>query len=47
MPGKQIDVRATRSKTQQITDQLREMITDGELAPGQRLPTERKLAERF
>jgi DNA-binding transcriptional MocR family regulator len=31
--------------TRQLTDQLRELITNGHLAPGQRLPSSRQLAQ--
>ena len=31
--------------TRQLTDQLRELITKGALAPGQRLPSSRQLAQ--
>ena len=31
--------------TRQLTDQLRDLITEGRLAPGQRLPSSRQLAQ--
>ena len=31
--------------TRQLTDQLRDLVTNGHLAPGQRLPSSRQLAQ--
>ncbi|WP_448191499.1 FadR/GntR family transcriptional regulator [Azospirillum sp. sgz301742] len=36
-----------RPITQQVVQRLQRMITDGDLAPGSRLPPQRELAERF
>lgn len=38
---------ARRRVHEQIADQLRDAILDGRLSPGQKLPPERELAERF
>jgi DNA-binding FadR family transcriptional regulator len=40
-------VRRVRKAYEQVADQLRELITSGELAPGQRLPSEAGLAVQF
>lgn len=44
-----MEIRPLRRATlyQEIVEQLQELILEGELAPGERLPTERDLAERF
>ena len=36
-----------RKAYEQVADQLRELIVTGELAPGERLPTETVLAREF
>src|SRR5919206_988469 len=40
-------VQRVRKAYEQVADQLRELITSGELAPGQRLPSEAALAVQF
>jgi DNA-binding FadR family transcriptional regulator len=42
-----VHVARVRKAHEQISDQLRELIATGELAPGQRLPNEAALAEQF
>lgn len=42
-----VPVRRIGKAFEQVADQLRELITAGALAPGQRLPTEAALAEQF
>jgi DNA-binding FadR family transcriptional regulator len=40
-------VRRVRKAYEQVADQLRELITSGELSPGERLPNEALLAREF
>lgn len=46
-PGTLAPLRRVRKAYEQIADQLRELIITGDLAPGQRLPTEAVLAREF
>ncbi|MFN8187716.1 MAG: FCD domain-containing protein [Gaiellales bacterium] len=45
--GGQVPVRRVRKAYEQVADQLRELITSGELSPGARLPNEALLAREF
>jgi DNA-binding FadR family transcriptional regulator len=42
-----VPVRRVRKAYEQVADQLRELITSGEIAPAQRLPNEAALAAQF
>lgn len=42
-----VPIRRVRKAFEQVAEQLRELIATGVLAPGQRLPTEAKLAAEF
>jgi GntR family transcriptional regulator, transcriptional repressor for pyruvate dehydrogenase complex len=42
-----VSVRPVRKAYEQVADQLRELITSGEIAPAQRLPNEAALAAQF
>lgn len=42
-----VQVRRIRKAFEQVADQLRELIVQGSLAPGQRLPTEAELSAQF
>jgi GntR family transcriptional repressor for pyruvate dehydrogenase complex len=42
-----VPVRRVRKAYEQVADQLRELITSGEIAPAQRLPNEAALATQF
>lgn len=46
-PSGAVPVRRVRKAYEQVADQLRELITSGELSPGERLPNEALLAREF
>ncbi len=46
-PGGTVGLRRVRKAYEQVADQLRELITSGVLAPGERLPSESELAREL